>query len=108
MGRNYSDFSLDLFSVEGKVAMITGANQGLGLAYAVALAKAGADIFIPHFTEDVAEVKAAVEAQGRRVGFIRGDLTKAEDRQAAVRPHRHSHQQRRQQLRRALSRFSRQ
>ena len=84
MGRNYSDFSLDLFSVEGKVAMITGANQGLGMAYAVALAKAGADIFIPHFTADIDEVKAAVEAQGRRVGFCRGDLTKAEDRQAAV------------------------
>lgn len=45
-------FSMDWFRLDGKVAMVTGANQGLGMAYAVAFAKAGADLFIPHFTED--------------------------------------------------------
>ena len=45
-----AQFSMNCFRLDGKVAMITGANQGLGFAYAVALAKAGADIFIPHFT----------------------------------------------------------
>ena len=40
-------FSMDWFRLDGKVAMITGANQGLGMGYAIALAKAGADIFIP-------------------------------------------------------------
>ena len=44
------------------------------MAYAVAFAKAGADLFIPHYTEDIAEVKALVEAEGRRAEFIRGDL----------------------------------
>ena len=68
------EFSLDFFSLKGKVAIITGANQGLGMAYATAFAKAGADLFIPHFTADVAEVKALVEAEGRRVEFVRGDL----------------------------------
>ena len=69
------DFSLDYFSLKGKVAVITGANQGLGLAYAVAFAKAGADLYIPHYTEDVSEVKALVESEGRRAVFIRGDLS---------------------------------
>ena len=84
MGKDYSSFSLDLFSVNGKVAMITGANQGLGMAYAIALAKAGADIFIPHFTDDIDEVKTAIEGLGRKVGFIQGDLTNADYRKACV------------------------
>jgi len=72
------DFSLDYFSLKGKVAIITGANQGLGLGYAVAFAKAGADLYIPHYTEDVSEVKSLIEAEGRRVEFIRGDLANRE------------------------------
>ena len=70
-------FSMDWFRLDGKVAMITGANQGLGMGYAIALAKAGADIFIPHFTDDVSAIKEAVEAEGRKVAFIQGDLTDA-------------------------------
>ena len=68
-------FSMDYFSLKGKVAIVTGANQGLGMGYAVAFAKAGADLYIPHYTEDVADVKRLIEAEGRRVAFIRGDLT---------------------------------
>ena len=68
------DFSLDYFSLKGKVAIVTGANQGLGMAYALAFAKAGADVFIPHYTQDVAEIKALIEAEGRRAEFLRGDL----------------------------------
>ena len=75
---------MDWFRLDGKVAMITGANQGLGLGYAVAFAKAGADIFIPHFTDDVAEVKQRVEAEGRRIAFIQGDLTDSNYVQACV------------------------
>ena len=80
----YGNFSLDYFSLEGKVAIITGANQGLGEAYAVAYAKAGADLYIPHFTEDIDEVKELVEAEGRKVKFIRGDLTDKEYIQKVV------------------------
>lgn len=71
----FGNFSLDFFSLEGKVAIITGANQGLGEAYAVAYAKAGADLYIPHFTDDIDEVKQLVEAEGRKVKFLKGDLT---------------------------------
>lgn len=77
-------FSMDWFRLDGKVAMVTGANQGLGMAYAVAFAKAGADLFIPHFTEDVSEIKALIEKEGRRVHFLRGDLTKEDYRKACV------------------------
>lgn len=68
-------FSMDYFSLKGKVAIVTGANQGLGMGYAVAFAKAGADLYIPHFTQDTAEVKSLIEAEGRKVVFIKGDLT---------------------------------
>lgn len=68
-------FSLDYFSLEGKVAIVTGANTGLGMAYAVAFAKAGADIFIPHFLPETDIVKGLIEAEGGKVAFLKGDLT---------------------------------
>jgi 2-deoxy-D-gluconate 3-dehydrogenase len=84
MGKELTDFSLDIFSLKGKVAMITGANQGLGMAYAVALAKAGADLFIPHFTNDISEIKMLVEECGRKVAFLQGDLTEEDYRKAVL------------------------
>ena len=84
MGKDMMAFSPDIFSLKDKVIMITGANQGLGLAYAVALAKMGADIFVPHFTADVAEVRQKVESLGRRIGFSRGDLTDPAYRERCV------------------------
>ena len=81
---DYSKFSMDAFRLDGKVAMVTGANQGLGIAYAVAFAKAGADVFIPHMTDDISEVKALVEAEGRKVAFYQGDLTDEEYRNNIV------------------------
>ena len=67
-------FSMDFFSLKGKVAIVTGANSGLGMGYATAFAKAGADLFIPHYTDDVSDVKRLIEAEGRRVEFLQGDL----------------------------------
>ncbi|WP_102346157.1 SDR family oxidoreductase [Bacillus sp. Marseille-P3661] len=75
MENNIRDFSLDLFSLKGKVAIVTGANQGLGMAYAVAFAKAGADLFIPHLTDDVSEITKLIEETGQQVKFLQGDLT---------------------------------
>ncbi|EJA9080583.1 oxidoreductase, partial [Escherichia coli] len=45
-------FSMDFFSLKGKTAIVTGGNSGLGQAFAMALAKAGANIFIPSFVKD--------------------------------------------------------
>lgn len=69
------DFSLKYFSLEGKVAIVTGANKGLGMGYAVALAKAGADIYLPYRSGDISQVKSLIEAEGRRVELLQGDLT---------------------------------
>ncbi|MCL2166782.1 MAG: SDR family oxidoreductase [Clostridiales bacterium] len=84
MPKKLTDFSLDLFSLKGKIAMITGANQGLGMAYAIAFATAGADIFIPHFTDDVSEIKETIEGLGRKVAFLQGDLTDGDYRKKVV------------------------
>jgi 2-deoxy-D-gluconate 3-dehydrogenase len=69
------NFSMNMFRLDGKVAIVTGANQGLGMAYATAFAKAGADLFIPHLTDDVSEIKELIEKEGRKVHFFQGDLT---------------------------------
>ncbi len=39
-----SDFSMDSFSLKGKVALVTGASYGIGFSIASAFAKAGATI----------------------------------------------------------------
>lgn len=72
-------FSMDFFSLKGKVAIVTGGNTGLGQGYVVALAKAGADIFVPAHDTDWEETRKIVEAQGRKIVFCQVDLTKRED-----------------------------
>ena len=81
MGDNMSlsDFSLEFFRLDGKVAMVTGGNTGLGQGYVVALAKAGADIFVPTKSTDWEETRVLVEAEGRRIEFIEADLSKREE-----------------------------
>lgn len=74
MNEQIDRFSMDYFSLEGKVAIVTGGNMGLGMAYVAAFAKAGADIYIPHFAENTDEIREIVEAEGRRVEFIQGNL----------------------------------
>lgn len=84
MDPNLMSFTMDAFSLSGKVAIVTGANHGLGEAFAVALARAGADLFIPHHSADVSRVKEEIESLGRRVFFLQGDLTDASYRKACV------------------------
>ena len=77
-------FSMDFFSLKGKVAIVTAGNAGLGQAYAVALAKAGADLVIPTHGKDWDETRKLIEKEGRQVTFIQGDLTNKEDRENLV------------------------
>lgn len=75
MTAELKDFSLDYFGLKGKVAIVTGGNTGLGQAYAVALAKAGADVFVvAHKTQDDT-TKKLIEETGQRVEFYYGDLS---------------------------------
>ena len=70
-----NNFSMDFFSLKGKVAIVTGGNTGLGQAYVVALAKAGADLFVVTYDRNWDETRAMVEAEGRKVEFFQADLT---------------------------------
>ena len=68
-----ADFSLDLFSA-GRNALVTGGNTGLGRAFSVALAKAGADVFAVGLAEDDGTTRALIEAAGRRMEFVVADI----------------------------------
>lgn len=84
MTNDLNKFSMDFFNLNGKVAVVTGGNTGLGQAYAVALAKAGADLLIPTFDTNWNETRELIEAEGKKVVFVQGDLTKKEDRSKVV------------------------
>ena len=75
MTNNLNDFSLDFFSLDGKVAIVTGGNKGLGQAYAVALAKAGADLFVVTHGTEWDETRELIENTGQKVEFFQADLT---------------------------------
>lgn len=67
---------LDRFRLDGKVAVVTGASSGLGVAFAVALAEAGADVALGARRLDrVKDTVAAVEGAGRRALAVATDVT---------------------------------
>ncbi|MBF5007496.1 SDR family NAD(P)-dependent oxidoreductase [Diaphorobacter caeni] len=68
------------FALDGQVAVVTGAGKGIGRACALMLAEAGADVALFARTEtDLAEVKARIEAMGRRAIAVPGDVNKDAD-----------------------------
>ncbi|GEQ16770.1 MULTISPECIES: 2-dehydro-3-deoxy-D-gluconate 5-dehydrogenase KduD [Clostridium] len=85
MSEELRSFSMDFFSLKGKVAIVTGGNKGLGQAYAIALAKAGADVVIPTHGKEWDETRKLIEDTGRQVTFIQGDITSREDRENIIR-----------------------
>jgi NAD(P)-dependent dehydrogenase (short-subunit alcohol dehydrogenase family) len=76
---------MNRFRVDGKVAIVTGASSGLGVAFAKAMAEAGADVVVgARRVEKLEETKALIEAAGRRGLAVRTDVTVVEDCQALV------------------------
>lgn len=65
--------------LEGRVAIITGGDSGIGRAVALLYAREGADIAILYFShdEDAEETRRAVEGVGRRCLTLRGDVSDA-------------------------------
>ncbi|WP_073508370.1 2-dehydro-3-deoxy-D-gluconate 5-dehydrogenase KduD [Streptobacillus notomytis] len=77
-------FLTEMFSLEGKLAIVTGGNTGLGLAYSKALMESGADLLISTFDDNVSEVMEYADKLGKKVIFVKGDLTKKEVREEIV------------------------
>lgn len=70
-----TDFSMDTFSLKGKTAIVTGGNGGLGQAFSVAMAKAGANVFIPSLVDDDGTTQQLIEAEGVAYHFFPSDIT---------------------------------
>ncbi|MDE2682436.1 MAG: SDR family NAD(P)-dependent oxidoreductase, partial [Verrucomicrobiota bacterium] len=69
--------SEDLFSLKGKVALVTGSSTGLGKAMAIALGKAGAKVALNYFNnaERAAKTFAEFEAAGGEGAMLRANVT---------------------------------
>jgi NAD(P)-dependent dehydrogenase (short-subunit alcohol dehydrogenase family) len=71
---------MNRFDLDGKVAIVTGASSGLGVAFALALAEAGADVALgARRTELLEETKGKITALGRRAIAVATDVSKPED-----------------------------
>jgi NAD(P)-dependent dehydrogenase (short-subunit alcohol dehydrogenase family) len=72
--------------LDGKVAVITGGDSGIGRAVAVLFAREGADVAVAYLDEheDAKISKAAIEAEGRRCILISGDVSKRDHCRKAV------------------------
>jgi NAD(P)-dependent dehydrogenase (short-subunit alcohol dehydrogenase family) len=72
-----TDFAMDYFSLKGRNAIVTGGNSGLGQAFSLALAKGGANVYVPSILDDDGTTGAMVEAAGSRYAFVKADITEA-------------------------------
>ena len=74
-------------SLNGKTAVITGSNSGIGLGIAWEMAKAGADVVLNSFTdrdEDHALAEKVASETGRGARYIKADMSKADECRALI------------------------
>ena len=69
---------LDKFRLDNRTALVTGSNQGIGRAYAVALAEAGADIIGVSSSNNFSETEKEVRARGRKFKSYASDFSNRE------------------------------
>lgn len=72
-----TDFQMDFFSLKGMNAIVTGGNTGLGQAFSLALAKAGANVLAASIMPDDGATGAMVEAAGAKYAYVMSDITVA-------------------------------
>ena len=73
--------------LEGKVALVTGGDSGIGRAVAVMYAREGADVaimYLPEEESDAQETRGGIEAEGRRALLLPSDVTNRELCEEAV------------------------
>jgi len=70
-----TEFAMDFFSLEGRNAIVTGGNTGLGQAFALALAKGGANVFVPSIMDDDGTTGPMIEAESVRYEYMKADIT---------------------------------
>ena len=66
---------ISLFDLSGKTALVTGCDTGLGMAMAIALAEAGANIIGASVGGEYAQVKSEVESTGRKFDYHKVDIS---------------------------------
>ena len=74
-------------SLNGKTAVITGSNSGIGLGIAWEMAKAGADVVLNSFTdrdEDHALAEKVASETGRGARYVKADMSKADECRALI------------------------
>ena len=76
------------FGLQGKVAIVTGASQGIGRALALALAEAGADVVLAKHPQgrhdEIQEVQQSIEALGRKSLIVLTDVAQVDQVRAMV------------------------
>ncbi len=71
-----SDYLTEMFSLSGRIALVTGGSSGIGLGMAEALARAGARVvLVARDTERLGEAVAALEARGGQAAPVSADLS---------------------------------
>ncbi|TKX26885.1 sorbose reductase-like protein 1 [Elsinoe australis] len=70
---------MDMFSLKGRRAVITGATRGIGAAMAIALAEAGSDIILIQRDTSNTSTKSQIESLGRKATIYTADLASADD-----------------------------
>ena len=76
---------LDRFRLDDRVAVVTGASSGLGVAFAKAVAEAGADVVLAARRADrLEQTRGLVEERGRRAVVVAADVSLPADAQGVV------------------------
>ena len=76
--------ALNWFSLEGKVALVTGTGTGMGAAISKALAESGADVACHDRGDEARPTSELIRAMGRRSVALSGDLSKRDAQDALI------------------------